>query len=219
MGYLPLIFGDGANTAAKAAVAFCEWMQMRTNVYIDGFNLFYGALKGSTHKWLDVRRLSETLFPNDQIKDIYYFTSRLRTVGGNGGRRQRQDFYLRAIETLPGVKIVYGTHRPRGNSWEEKKTDVNLATTMVFDAFMGEYEQAIVITNDSDIVNPIQRVRDDLGLQVVVVNPRKHQKTHHELRAAATAVLRIKEEHLAASQLPTKIQDASGRWIAKPASW
>jgi len=29
---------------------------MRTIVYSDGFNLYYRALKGTSHKWLDVRQ-------------------------------------------------------------------------------------------------------------------------------------------------------------------
>lgn len=192
---------------------------MLTNVYIDGFNLFYGALKGSTHKWLDVRRLAETLFPDDQIKHVYYFTARLRTTAGDSGGRQRQDVYLRALDTIPALSLVYGTFRRRGESWEEKKTDVNLATTLIFDAFLGEFEQAVVITNDSDLVNPIQRLRDELGMKITVVNPRRRQKTHHELREAATEVKRIKEDDLRASQLPLRIRDASGRLITKPHHW
>ncbi len=192
---------------------------MKTNVYVDGFNLFYGALKGSPHKWLDLRRLAETLFPNDEIKDVYYFTARLRTTSVDGGRRQRQDIYLRAVGSLPGVKVIHGTFRQRGDSWEEKKTDVNLATAMIFDAFYGEFEQAVVVTNDSDLVSPIKRIRDELGFRITVVNPRRRQKTHHELRETASAVMRIKEEHLRLSQLPAQLRDASGRWISKPVSW
>ena len=60
---------------------------MMTNVYIDGFNLFYGALKGSAYKWLDVKRLAQTLLPEDEINDVYYFTALLRTVGDDGGKR------------------------------------------------------------------------------------------------------------------------------------
>jgi hypothetical protein len=33
----------------------------KTNVYVDGFNLYYGCLKGSPYKWLDIQKLSELL--------------------------------------------------------------------------------------------------------------------------------------------------------------
>jgi hypothetical protein len=40
---------------------------MKTNVYVDGFNRFYGALKGTRHKWLDLATLSARLFPSNEI--------------------------------------------------------------------------------------------------------------------------------------------------------
>ena len=37
---------------------------LRTRVYIDGYNLYYGCLKHSTDKWLDVRTLIERILPS-----------------------------------------------------------------------------------------------------------------------------------------------------------
>ncbi len=192
---------------------------MPTNVYIDGLNLYNGALKDSNYKWLDVRRLAEELLPNDSIQDVYYFTARVMVSGGNGGKRQRQDVYIRALTSLPNLKIVYGTHRRRGNSWEEKKTDVNIATQMIFDAFLGKFTRALLVSNDSDLFAPVQRIRDDLNLTTIVANPVLRQRVHQELRQAATRVLEIESKHLAASQLPLKVQDVAGRWVSKPVNW
>ena len=192
---------------------------MSTNVYIDGLNLFHGALKGSEHEWLDIRRLAEELLPRDSIKDVYYFTARMMVSGGDGGRRQRQDLYLRALASLPRVEVVYGIHRRRGNSWEEKKTDVNIATQMIFDAFLGNFTRALLVSNDSDLFTPVKRIRDDLNLTVIVANPVLRQRAHQELRQAATRVLEIESKHLATSQLPGKVEDAAGRLITKPVSW
>ena len=190
-----------------------------TNVYIDGLNLYHGALKGSGYKWLDIRRLIETLFPRVHVGDICYFTAKMRTVRGNGGPRQRQDVYLRAVTALPNVKVIYGTHKKRGTSWEEKQTDVNIATEMIFDAFFSRFAHAVLISNDTDLVSPIRRIRDELGLRATVVNPVLVQSTHDELRADATDVIEIEAKHLSASQLPPRMQDASGSWITKPTSW
>ena len=51
---------------------------MRANVYVDGFNLYYSALRRRFPdcKWLDVRALAETLFPNDEIARVLYFSAR-----------------------------------------------------------------------------------------------------------------------------------------------
>src|SRR5712691_4425208 len=49
----------------------------KVNVYIDGFNLYYGALKGTPYKWLDLGRLCQALLPSDTIQEIKYFTARV----------------------------------------------------------------------------------------------------------------------------------------------
>jgi hypothetical protein len=52
-------------------------------VYIDGFNLYYGCLKGTPYKWLDVCRLSELLLPADDIVAVKYYTARVSARPGN----------------------------------------------------------------------------------------------------------------------------------------
>lgn len=50
---------------------------MATIVYIDGFNLYYGALRGSPYRWLDLEALSRRLLPKDDIHLIRYFIARI----------------------------------------------------------------------------------------------------------------------------------------------
>jgi NYN domain len=58
---------------------------------------------------------------------------------------------------------------------EEKGSDVNLATYLLLDGFDGDYELAVVISNDSDLLMPVAVVRHRLGLTVGILNPqRKH---------------------------------------------
>ena len=47
----------------------------KVNVYIDGFNLYYGAVKGSPYKWLDLGALCHHMLPNDTVQSIEYFTA------------------------------------------------------------------------------------------------------------------------------------------------
>jgi hypothetical protein len=46
-----------------------------TNVYVDAFNLYYGSLKGTPYRWLDLGALCARLLPKDQINRIRYFTA------------------------------------------------------------------------------------------------------------------------------------------------
>ncbi len=51
---------------------------MDTYVYIDGFNLYYGALKGTQYKWLNLQKLCELVLPNNKIAYIKYYTARVK---------------------------------------------------------------------------------------------------------------------------------------------
>ncbi|MCY4112992.1 MAG: NYN domain-containing protein [Chloroflexi bacterium] len=209
---------------------------MITNVYIDGFNLYYRALKDTPFRWLDLRRLAETLFPGDSINRVCYFTARLDVRPGNPNQPRRQLIYLRALATLPGFDAYYGVfrsgvkRRPLAEpvvglpshvlvrDSEEKGSDVNLATRLLVDGFNREYEQAVVMSNDADFSGAMRYVRDDLGLRVTLVNPDSKNASPRELADAATYVKRIWKSHLRRSQLPDMLQDEVGI-ITKPAGW
>jgi hypothetical protein len=80
----------------------------RTIIYIDGFNLYYRALKGTPHKWLDVAAMSRAALPSRcTVTAINYYTAHVsgRT---DPGAPARQHAYLRALRTLPDVAIHFG---------------------------------------------------------------------------------------------------------------
>ena len=213
----------------------CE-QRLITNLYIDGFNLYYRALKDTPFRWLDLRKLAETLFPQDQIRKVCYFTARLDVRPGNPGQAQRQLIYLRALATLEGFDAYYGVfrsgvkRRPLAEPMpglptyvlvrdsEEKGSDVNLATRLLVDGFNKEYEQAVVVSNDADFAGAMRYVRDDLGLRVTLVNPDPRNVSPRELADAATYVKRLWKSHLRRSLLPDNVSDEVGL-ITKPADW
>ena len=209
---------------------------MITNVYIDGFNLYYRALRDTRFRWLNLRKLAETLFPQDSIQSICYFTARLDSRPSNPGQTQRQLIYLRALASLPRLKTYYGTFRsgvkrrslaepmPGRPTYvlirnsEEKGSDVNLATQLLVDGFNGEYEQAVVVSNDADFAGAIRYVKDSLGLRVALVNPDHRNPSPKDLSNAATYVRRLWKSHLRRSQFPDRLTDQFGV-ITKPPTW
>jgi uncharacterized LabA/DUF88 family protein len=204
---------------------------MKINVYIDGFNLYYGALKKTPYKWLDISRLCKFLFPRHEIQKIKYYTAQVKLRNGDQDIEKplRQQIYLRAIKTTP-VEIIYGSFlshtinmKLADNSGyakviktEEKGTDVNIATHLVHDGHNGEYEMAVVISNDSDLVEPIRIVKEQLGLPVVIVNP--YERNSAELKNVASSVKHLRKGLLRVSQLPSTLQDEVGT-IMKPECW
>ena len=126
-------------------------------MYIDGFNFYYGSLKGTPYKWLDPYALACALMPSDRITAVHYFTARVKPTPRNPSVHQRQGIYLRALATLPNVHVREGffllktSRQPKvqplnpanpkipnpANTtveiWlnEEKGSDVNLATQLL----------------------------------------------------------------------------------------
>ena len=82
---------------------------MPTRVYVDGFNLYYGALKGTQFKWLNLVELARYVLPTDHSIDrLIYFTARVSGVSDPGAPR-RQQVYLNALNTLPEVEMHFGS--------------------------------------------------------------------------------------------------------------
>lgn len=204
----------------------------RVSVYVDGFNLYYGATKGTPYRWLDLNRLCLNMMPNDTIQVIKYFTARVNARTYDPQQPVRQQMYLRALRTLPNISIFYGhflTHKcrmaltgvvPVQKVWvdktEEKGSDVNLASHLLMDGFLKTYELAVLVTNDSDLAEPVRMVINQLKLPVGILNP--HQHHSQQLKTLATFIKRIRQSDLIAAQFPATLTDSVGRFN-KPAAW
>ena len=208
---------------------------MRTIVYVDAFNLYYGCLKGTPYRWLNLAELANRLLAaHNDIVRIKYYTARVSARPHDPDQPTRQQLYLRALRTLPNVEIHYGhylSHEvmmpaaaplPGGQRYvrviktEEKGSDVNLATHLVADAYENAFDAAALITNDSDLLEPVRLVRKRLKKTVGILNPQEHPS--FVLNKAASFFKQIRPAALAASQFPDEIEDPIGKF-RKPPSW
>lgn len=207
-------------------------LRKKSIVFVDGFNVYF-AIRHTPYRWLNVAKLAGLSVSGSELVAVRYFTARIE-ARGDPDAPTRQDIYLRALRTIPDMSLHFGQFLsnavrmglvhplPLGPKtvevWktEEKGSDVNLATYLLADGFRGRYERAIVISNDSDLVAPIQLVRDELGLQVVVLSPSgRHSR---ELHDAATAYRRLTDDAFRAAQFPETLTDEIGQFH-RPAGW
>jgi hypothetical protein len=163
---------------------------VRTNVYVDGFNLYYGAGKYTAYKWLDLAALCNRLLPaTTTLNYIRYFTAEIADKPDDPQRLQRQRLYLRALRTIPKLTIHLGHYIETPARYrlanpiaglpdivdviktEEKGSDVNLGAYLLMDAHNGYFDQAIVISNDSDLATPMWMIKKVFGLPIGVWNP------------------------------------------------
>jgi uncharacterized LabA/DUF88 family protein len=209
--------------------------QKIANVYIDGFNFYYNAVKNTSYKWLDFSKMINLLFPSFDINMIKYFTSRVKSLSRDPDQQIRQQIFLRALGTLPNLEIIYGHFTsyptflpllnppPQSNGLvevlktQEKGSDVNLATHLLRDGFMNLYDIAIVISNDSDLAEAIKIVNLELLKEVIIACPNKNS-VNNMLKKYASQVIQIRDGVLAASQFPTTMQDEHGQF-SKPPTW
>ena len=207
---------------------------MLTNCYIDGFNLYNGSLKGTGYKWLDFSTLFSNLLPNAQIHRIRYFTALVKATPNDPQKRQRQQIYIRAIKTIPNLSVHLGrfqtntkrlplAHPPTSGSrmvdvmrTEEKGSDVNLASYLLLDGFRNEYEQAVIVSNDADLVTPIKIVRDEFGLKVGLLNPQENPS--RVLKEAVDFYRKLRQGPLSVSQFSDSLEDDDGVF-RKPSRW
>ena len=207
---------------------------MKTYVYVDAFNLYFGCCRGTPFKWLDISKLCQFKLPGHQIEKIKYFTARVHARPSDLTQPVRQQVYLRALKTIPTLEIYYGhflTHvvkmplaypPPGTNPYvdiiktEEKGSDVNLATHLLHDGYNNRYECAVIVTGDSDLLAPVEIVMTELRKPVGVLNPQKQDC--RVLLKQATFYKHIRKGVLAASQFPPTLTDAQGTFT-KPQSW
>jgi len=162
---------------------------VRTAFFVDGYNLYYGALHGSPYKWLDLPAVLTTILhtqnPACELTSVHYYTSpviaRLATRGQASNDAQSR--YIRALQTK-GVVVTLGNHRlARGYAprfirgekasrtdqvaiWqlEEKETDVNLALGMYRTACHSQHlniEQIVLVSGDTDLAPALAAIRTD----------------------------------------------------------
>lgn len=208
---------------------------MKTNVYVDGFNLYFRCLRGTPFKWLDIAKLCQLLLPRNTINQIKFFTANVTARPGDPDQPMRQQIYFRALETIPNLSIIRGTFLTnqvrmlkvgcppnKHTSYvkviktEEKGSDVNLATHLVYDGCKAKFDCAAVISKDSDLLEPIRIVREEVGLTVGLLNPGREKSL--ALVPHVDFLKEIRRGALMASQFPDELEDANGKFW-KPPTW
>jgi len=208
---------------------------MRTSVYVDGFNLYFGALKNTKYKWLDIKSLcSNLLHPYNQISAIKYFTAHVSGTARDPNKPIHQQIYLRALKhTTPEITIILGqftTHKvikrlvipiglvKRVEVYEttEKGSDVNLAVHLLNDAWLDKFDCAIVISGDSDLAESINLVKGYHPQKIVGILAPGKRSMSKELIKASDFIKAISTHSLIQSQFPETIP---GSTIKKPIDW
>ena len=218
-------------------------------VYIDGFNLYFGLKASVKFKgkrrltrrsyWLDLQKLAESVVRDADLVAVKYFTARIK---GNYQKQLRQNAFLNAVQIhCPKLQIFEGRYLLRRifcsqcrqhhelficpscqnkNVYpEEKKSDVNVATQMMQDAYENCFDIAYLISSDSDFVPPIKAICSMTPPKIVAVAFPSGQGRSKELQDAASFSFFIPVNGIRQSLLPDTIEKFDGTSIFIPDEW
>jgi uncharacterized LabA/DUF88 family protein len=210
---------------------------MRTYIYIDGFNFYYGAVKDTPYKWLDFKALFiRILQTHHKISCIKYFTALVSDTPTDPTKSIRQKTFIRALQAhIPELEVYYGhflSHEvwaPLANPLpgkysekiirtEEKGSDVNIAVHLLNDAWLDRYDCAIIVSNDSDLAEAMGLVKQHHKKVLGLITPgtTRNRRTSRKLSIHADFVRPIRSGALKESQLPNPIPGTS---LHKPTGW
>lgn len=200
----------------------------RVITYIDGFNLYFGlrSKKWQRYYWLNLSLLAKNLLkPYQTYVSAKYFTSRIVQPLG---KHQRQLVYLEALETLPDLSIFFGKYQHNPHTCpscgyvetipSEKMTDVNIAVELLADAYQDRFDTALLISADSDLSAPIEKVRQ-LFPKKKVVSAFPPDRSSKELMRVSSAYFTIGRTVLAGSQFDEQVTSKSGYPLIRPGTW
>lgn len=228
-------------------------LAMQTIVYVDGFNFYHLRLQRQRqYRWLNLKAMADQLLkPPHVVTQVNYYTARVSSKI-DAQAPAKQQAYLAALATVPEIQTHYGRFlfgekwaflmqppaaKPPTYIWnlpgprmvqvakvEEKGSDVNLAAHLVRDAYLNRFDVALVLSNDTDLVEPVRIVTQEVGKQVGLIAPCRQRHggppiPSPSLRAVGSFVLYVDDHHLAAAQFPDPVMRAKGNPVIKPAGW
>ena len=203
---------------------------------VDGFNVYHSVreserLTSQSLRWLDLHSLCAALLHlvpgRSDIDSVVYFSALARHLElSRPGTVARHLRYIDALQAT-GVDTVLGhfrrrlTHCPlcggRWYRWEEKKTDVAIATRLLRLAATGECERVVVVSGDTDIVPAIDEARSLWQANVGVAFPAR--RANAQLRRAASWTVNLDPSWYVRHQLPRRFETGDGRVIVRPRGW
>ena len=208
---------------------------MRTIVYVDWFNFYYGTIGNPGHSWIDLSKLFKSILNrHHNIIAIKLFTANLIAIGNNQSAKDTQNVYHNAlIKYTPNIEIFFGSFMKKViqvppkfsvpvlkklefDTFEEKETDVNLAVEMISDFYLNKFDCAVLVSNDSDFSGALKKMRSQGTKSIGLLTPGKRHRISYKLSKYATFQKRFTVKHVKNNQLPQRIPNSN---IVKPPSW
>ncbi|KAA6318597.1 6-hydroxy-3-succinoylpyridine 3-monooxygenase HspA [termite gut metagenome] len=205
-----------------------EQEKQRVIVYVDGFNFYYGLKTPSWKRyyWLDVVKLFESFMrPNQELVAVKYFSAKPTDIG----KSKRQDAFFQANKENPKFKLILGKYLKKEvecfkchriiHTYEEKETDVRIATQIVADAYQKNCEIAIVVSADSDMIPAIELAKEAKQTVFVYFPPNQFSSNLALMGNGKPILLQRYEARFKQAIFPDIVLLSNGFKLSIPADW
>lgn len=197
-------------------------------VYVDGFNFYYGLKDNSWRKfyWLDLVKFFEKFVrPDQELVKVKYFSAKPNDID----KSRRQNAFFQANQENPKFELILGKYLHKTitchscgyviNTYEEKETDVRIATQIVADALKKQCDIAIIVSADSDMVPAIE-LAQEAGIKTFVYFPPTHYSSNLSALCNNRPInLARYESRFRQSLLPDSITLSNGYVLSIPPKW
>lgn len=202
--------------------------KQRVIVYVDGFNFYYGLKDNSWRKfyWLDLVKFFERFVrPDQELVKVKYFSAKPNDID----KSRRQNAFFQANQENPKFELILGKYLHKTitchncgyviNTYEEKETDVRIATQIVADALKKQCDIAIIVSADSDMVPAIE-LAQEAGIKAFVYFPPTHYSSNLSALCNNRPInLARYESRFRQSLLPDSITLSNGYVLSIPPEW
>lgn len=201
--------------------------KFRVNVYIDGFNFYYGLKNKFWRKyyWLDVVKFYESLMkPNQILNQVYYFSA----SPFNRGQKERQKKFFDCNDLNPKFNLILGKFLEKEvtyggqtyKTYEEKETDVNLAVNLLRNIFNNSCDTSIIVSADSDLIPAIKLAKEIAPKHMIISHfPPKRHSVSLSLESDAVIHLERYEAKFKKALLDDEVCFPDSSIIRKPNTW
>jgi hypothetical protein len=206
---------------------------------VDAFNWYFGIFQHRpAWKWLNVQSFFEALRLDEDVVAVKFFTALVEPVKHVSQRRDRQKRSLKALGTLPKVKIILSKYQERTVTCharecmrrleyqvpEEKKTDVNIAVNLLEDAFRGLTDSMVIVSGDSDLEPAVEWVRRNhpqikITVYILVLEDERQQRRNDNYHRMGVTCKPLPLADIPRHLFPATIQINEKEAVARPDEW
>lgn len=200
----------------------------RVIVYIDGFNFYYGLKKSwKCFYWLDIVGFFESFMrPNQELVAVKYFSARPTDVE----KSKRQDALFQANKENPKFMLILGKYLKKEitcfkcrnviHTFEEKETDVRIATQIVADSYQKNCDVIILVSADSDMTPAVELAKQAGQKVYIYFPPNQFSNNLSTIGSGRPIKLSQYEYRFKQSLLPDNIElRASAYRLSIPPEW